>query len=622
MNQVKRLGIFATYCHEGKVDDYIIYYLSEIRKCLNMLVVVSNTELSDESKSQIGCYADYIYERDDEGYDVGGLRSVLVEFLGWDQIRTYDELLFMNDSVFGPFYPFEEVFLKMGERDDLDFWGLCKRSESNFDGGEVQFPEHIQLYFYVVRKQMLNSKAFEQFWNDIDKRITNFRTAIFNYEFAFTEYFAQKGYKWDVYCHLNQYETNHIEYNLSPYHYASYELIKACRCPVLKRKLFTGEFVEMRYSGREDLKRVLDFLENETAYDVDMIWKFILSNYALPNIMESLKLSYVLQTNHNYREELHQSEITVIKCTESRDIFDTLFEDVQSINSNPTKWNDIILLTSITNDRNNPISVMESEIYRNVENLVKNKSYIFEAVKLFNNNARLGVLVPPAPVYGNASSYVLSSWRNGLKSKVWYDELNLHVQFDENQAPVPPMTALLCKKEILDYKLIDLMRRTDFRDDLQLIPLYAQEKGYYTAVLQSAEYAGVTYFNYNRFMNELLKKSGTEPDQNVNEILDGLQANRIKEFCDTNEYVYIYGAGQLAERVSKIIMKLGKNFDCFVVTSMVDNVAYLCGHPVIEIENIEKMDKQIGFIVAGGKNHNEKISGMLKSFGYDRQLIF
>lgn len=50
------------------------------------------------------------------------------------RLEQYDEIIFLNDSVFGPFYPFGEMFLKMEERKELDFWGVTKRGISDFDG--------------------------------------------------------------------------------------------------------------------------------------------------------------------------------------------------------------------------------------------------------------------------------------------------------------------------------------------------------------------------------------------------------------------------------------------------------------------------------------------------------
>lgn len=622
MNDMRRLGIYATYCKSGIVDDYIIYYLSEIRKCLTTLVVVSNIKLTDESKKQVSEYADYIFERGDDGFDVGGLRSVMVEYFGWIKVRTYDELVLMNDSTFGPFYPFKEVFLKMSQYNDLDFWGLTERGKSDFDGGEVQFPEHIQLYFYVIRRKLLCSNDFEIFWNEIIKKITNFRSAIFNYEFAFTQYFAKIGYKWDTYCHLRGYETNNFRNNLSPYHYASYELIKKCRCPVLKRKLFTGEFVEMKYSGREDLMRIFQYIKEETNYDVNLMWKYILRNFPIHEIMESLKLCYTLRPSEGISSKSYQKKITLVKCFEKESAFDNLFISKQSISNNMSGWNNLILVVLALDNDNLPHSIIESDEYRDYENLAKNEAYLGEIIKLFRDNPRLGMLVPPIPMYGKVSNYILHTWENYFFAKSIYDKLNLHVPIIADRSPIPVVTAFICRKDVLDDKLLSLISSKNIKEMVQMIPLYAQEKNYYTAYIQSYDYAGISYFNSNRMIYDVFKQLDDNSLYDINSVLDYIKVSKIKEFCGKNEHIFIYGAGQLAERAAKIIGLAGRKFEGFIVTSMTDNVEILLEHRVCSINSIVNRNEEIGVIIAAGKNHNNLISQNLESIGIHNQLIF
>ena len=183
-----RLGIFVIYDKQGIVDDYLGYWVKELKRVTNYLVVVSNHKLKDEMKSKLAA-ADCIFERDNVGFDVGAISAVLNTYLGWEKIYEYDEVLCLNDSVFGPFFSLENIFEEMDQEELLDFWGLTKRGISDFDGGEIIYPEHLQLYFYVVRRKMLHSEKYKEYWSNISKYISNFRSAVINYEFMFTKYF-------------------------------------------------------------------------------------------------------------------------------------------------------------------------------------------------------------------------------------------------------------------------------------------------------------------------------------------------------------------------------------------------------------------------------------------------
>ena len=109
MKYEKRLAIYATYDKEGIIDAYIPYCLQELHKVANDIVVVSNHVLLQEQKRKLSM-AEEVYERDDVGFDMGGFAYVIGRLAAQDRLKDYDEIIFMNDSVFGPFYPFLEMF--------------------------------------------------------------------------------------------------------------------------------------------------------------------------------------------------------------------------------------------------------------------------------------------------------------------------------------------------------------------------------------------------------------------------------------------------------------------------------------------------------------------------------
>ena len=157
---MKRLCIYLTYDKDLIVDAYIGYMLKELRSCADYLAVVCNEEKICQGIENIENYADQIFYRENKGFDAGGMKDALCHLLGWQKILEYEELILVNDSIFGPFRPMAEIFAEMGSK-PVDFWGLAKAEygacKENF-GKDV--PEHIQSYFIVVRSKMLHSQAF------------------------------------------------------------------------------------------------------------------------------------------------------------------------------------------------------------------------------------------------------------------------------------------------------------------------------------------------------------------------------------------------------------------------------------------------------------------------------
>lgn len=110
---MKRICIYVTYDPDNIADSYIGCLLSELRKSVDYLIVVCNYEYILSGVENIQPYADKIYYRSNMGFDAGAYKGALCSYIGWDEIGSYDELLMINDSFYGPLYPFESVFYAM-----------------------------------------------------------------------------------------------------------------------------------------------------------------------------------------------------------------------------------------------------------------------------------------------------------------------------------------------------------------------------------------------------------------------------------------------------------------------------------------------------------------------------
>ena len=99
---MKRLGIFVFYDKAGIVDGYVTYLLSQMKSVLCRLIVVSNVQLNQKEKSKLLDYADEYFERENKGFDAGAYKDTLCNFIGWNEVKKYDELLLFNDTFYAP----------------------------------------------------------------------------------------------------------------------------------------------------------------------------------------------------------------------------------------------------------------------------------------------------------------------------------------------------------------------------------------------------------------------------------------------------------------------------------------------------------------------------------------
>lgn len=236
---MKRLGIFVFYDKEGIVDGYVRYLLKTMREHVTHMAVVCNGTLTANGRTILQKLSDELFLRENKGFDAMALKMAFTEYIGWDRIISYDEVVFFNDTFYGPLYPWQEVFDEMDRR-DADFWGLTREAESSdyFSCHEKKIPAYIQSYFYAFRSKALCHPWFQEYWNIFDSTDWIFSDVTEKHERVFTKLLEEQGFSWDTYINAESFESSEPQQNFVQYYYIAYELIKEFRCPVIKRKNF------------------------------------------------------------------------------------------------------------------------------------------------------------------------------------------------------------------------------------------------------------------------------------------------------------------------------------------------------------------------------------------------
>ena len=165
------------------MDPHVEYALAQYRPHVDHLVFVSPSvkELSPKLKTLVDCFV----PRENIGYDFGSWRDGL---LSLDTDR-YEEVLFANDSVYGPLWSPGPI-LEFGRERDLDFWGMVMSDQTVSQGGATP---HIQSWFFSVRKRLIQAEAFQSFWKGI-RAVDTKREIIQRFEVGLTESVLRGGY--------------------------------------------------------------------------------------------------------------------------------------------------------------------------------------------------------------------------------------------------------------------------------------------------------------------------------------------------------------------------------------------------------------------------------------------
>lgn len=257
---MKRIAIFAHYDNKNVIQDYVLYYLKELQKVAEKIVFVSDCELNESELSKISPFIANSIAYHHGEYDFGSYKRGYQWAKENGLLEDCEELIFANDSCYGPLFSFEEMFSKMSPK-ETDFWGVtanpmgCKLVEDRV----IDVPQkHIQSYFVVFKSQIFKSDIFDNFINSVKKEHTKEEIVIY-YEVGMTKFLLDNGFKYDVYCNLSKnIEASHL--------YGYKELIKEERCPFLKRNLIL--FKNTRQVYPLFTKRLV---KKYTQYDYNLI---------------------------------------------------------------------------------------------------------------------------------------------------------------------------------------------------------------------------------------------------------------------------------------------------------------------------------------------------------------
>lgn len=183
-----RLCFFAHYDPQRKIDPHVIHHLRELRKICDQLVFVTTSGLSPEELQAYQLPTAKNITRGNAGFDFGSWKEAFLQTPEWP---LADQILLCNDSIYGPLFDLKTVFLEMA-KGDYDFWGLSDNT---------QFWYHLQSFFLVFNKRLIQSPVFKDFWDKVEY-LEDKMQIIMRYELGLTATFQHHGFKAGSYFQL------------------------------------------------------------------------------------------------------------------------------------------------------------------------------------------------------------------------------------------------------------------------------------------------------------------------------------------------------------------------------------------------------------------------------------
>ena len=271
----KKALVYVIFESEARLQEYKLRFLQALAPLVDDVIVVVNGQLHDDDINTLETYG-RVLTRDNKGYDTAAFREGIFAF-GKDKLKDYDQLLLVNDTNIGPMRDLSQVFQEMADK-QLDFWGISFGEEQEDVTKENPYgyiPKHLQSYFLVIEKLMLNDDDFYEYWThltDTDSR----DKAIGRHETRFTKHFADLGYRFDAVVQ---------EYEDSAMYIHPLKMLKA-GSPLVKytalKNYDEDQFLWQGLDRDSEVPDLLDFVAEKTDYPVSILEDIVNKFKAVP----------------------------------------------------------------------------------------------------------------------------------------------------------------------------------------------------------------------------------------------------------------------------------------------------------------------------------------------------
>ncbi|MBQ3060686.1 MAG: hypothetical protein IJD16_10315 [Desulfovibrio sp.] len=292
------ISVVASFSCDGKISDKIIYLLNHIYQISDFTILIIDSPIFINELNKINniCNVCICFRHGE--YDFGSYK-IGYKYLVRNKIfKDNDNLIFINDSCYGPIYPFKNIIDDF-QKKKCDFYGLSSSTDPK---------PYIPSFFYIFKKNVYMSDIFIKFINSIKKELSPAHV-IHNYEMVFTEILYNAGYSYSTYVNTKSLLKNLNINSIIPTKYP-FTLIRNYNYPLVKVKVIKGSTKESIPDTLEYIKSVnsdiyniikkdINLYNKGTKHTIDKVCKYnIFEEYrkTITNIKRSIALGNKIKT--------------------------------------------------------------------------------------------------------------------------------------------------------------------------------------------------------------------------------------------------------------------------------------------------------------------------------------
>jgi lipopolysaccharide biosynthesis protein len=262
----KRLVLLAHYDQDQLLAPYVSYMIRSFVANQCDVVLVS-AGLDKASRKDAANLCSEVIIKTGVGRDFGSW-FVAMEHLGKERICSYKSVIWMNDSVYFPLYPMENMFSQM---EKMDFWGIVDSTNLKW---------HVMSWFWCFNKKIIEEVFFDWYIKKYNPNYTKW-DQIRNYEMLVPEMFCRMGYQCGSYVEEFRVASKVLGRDFAPKSSTGVSLthhlwdvgIVEYKNPGLKVELLRDNPLEMDFGI--GYSKVKDVILNNTDYDAELVFEHL-----------------------------------------------------------------------------------------------------------------------------------------------------------------------------------------------------------------------------------------------------------------------------------------------------------------------------------------------------------
>lgn len=540
---------------EGK---YVFCLLQSIGNNVDDIFICTSINIEEEFETELNTYCKKLYKY--ESYiDIQRWSDVLLYKISPD---CYDYLLFINDSIFGPFWSLENFF-KRAENSFSQLYGMTTHGEMIHN--KKKYSRFVQSYCFIVKKEILMDKRFFRYLKKT-LSISSYEESCEKFEFVFTEIIMSWGYQWETYIELTIDESFDSNYFESFILFDTYKLIKD-GFPFLPKVIFDIDIsIKLNFHRGDNVKQCLKYINENSNYNLSLIYDNLIHRKDAADLIEKLSLNYVICetkssinfTNKSavfvylFYEDLFEESLNYILyvpdyldiyiSTDTECKIDKIKLYLQKLCTNKNlfffvhnqKGRDLSALLVLykpyianydffcfVHDKKSK-QMLYPTVGSNFNNqmwdcLLKNTNYIQNVIELLNKNLHIGLLVPPMVSHGMYFNVVIDAWTICYEKTIELSKiLGLRTVISKEYNPPSLGSVFWCKTNALSKLFSYKWTYDDFPDEPmpidgsishcleRILPYVASDLGYYTGILCDEDTVCIETLNAKETVRRLM----------------------------------------------------------------------------------------------------------------------